>query len=79
MAKSYASGGALRKLAAGDDNDAFVLALVGWSVADVDDARDASGKSALHHAAWRGHLGNVQAMLKLGVNINAHSTGARCT
>ena len=40
-------------------------------LADVD----SSGKSALHHAAWRGHADNVQALLDVGADVNAWSTG----
>ena len=70
-----ASGGSLRRLAAGNDNRAFVTTLADWRAMDVEAARDSSGKTALHHAAWRGHRGNVAALIDLGVDLNAYSTG----
>ncbi|KOO53828.1 hypothetical protein Ctob_015539 [Chrysochromulina tobinii] len=69
------SGGSLRRLAAGNDNRAFVTTLAGWRAMDVEAARDSSGKTALHHAAWRGHRGNVAALIDLGIDLNAYSTG----
>lgn len=36
---------------------------------------DSSGKTALHHAAWRGHIANVEALLDAGADVNTWSTG----
>ena len=33
------------------------------------------GRSALHHACWRGAIGNVRTLLDLGCDINSWSTG----
>ena len=68
-------GGPLRRLAASNDATAFAIKLEGWRAAEINTAIDSSGKSALHHAAWRGHISNVAALLDAGADINAHSTG----
>ena len=53
------------QLQAMDPNDVAVL------LAETD----SSGKSALHHATWRGHISNVEALLDCGADVNAWSTG----
>ena len=53
------------QLQAMDPNDVAVL------LAETD----SSGKSALHHATWRGHIANVEALLDCGADVNAWSTG----
>jgi hypothetical protein len=45
------------------------------SAAEVDCDTDESGRSALHHACWRGALESVRMLLDLGCNVNAWSTG----
>lgn len=42
----------------------------------LDAHTDESGRSPLHHACWRGSLTNVQALLDLGCDLDAWSTGA---
>jgi hypothetical protein len=41
----------------------------------VDADCDESGRSALHHACWRGSVRNVERLLDLGCDIDAWSTG----
>ena len=37
------------------------------------DARDADGSTALHCAAWKGHLEVVQVLIGLGALVNVHN------
>ena len=70
------SAGNLRKKAAGSDASALMAQLAqGWTAADVDTARDSSGKNSLHMAAWRGSIHNVDALISLGADVDAVSTG----
>ena len=41
----------------------------------IDRDRDESGRSALHHACWRGALANVELLLDLGCDLDQWSTG----
>ena len=67
----------LRRAAGANDESALaeLLERTGASAADVDHDVDESGRSALHHACWRGALGNVRRLLDLGCDVNRWSTG----
>ena len=52
-----------------------LLQKLGPTAVEVDADVDESGRSALHHACWRGSLDNVNTLLDLGCDINAWSTG----
>lgn len=72
-----ASAGSLRRCAATSDVVALRRILdTGWTGQDVDRGCDGSGKSALHHAAWRGSPEVVRALLELGADPNLWSTGS---
>ena len=68
----------LRRAAQRDDSDALATLLDGMSAEAVDDDTDLSGRNALHHAAWRGGIENVELLLNFGCNINRWSTGLHC-
>jgi hypothetical protein len=73
-----AGGRALRHAAGGKTPDKLrdVLATGEWPTgAAIDAAVDGSGKSALHHAAWRGCLANIEALLEHGADLERWSTG----
>ena len=67
----------LRRAAQLDDPSllASLLTARGCTAADVAGAGAASGRSALHHAAWRGCEANVRLLLHLGCDVNRWSTG----
>ena len=64
--------------AAGHDNPAMLqelLARLSPTAEEINRDVDESGRSALHHACWRGSIDNVHALLDLGVDMHAWSTG----
>jgi prolyl-tRNA editing enzyme YbaK/EbsC (Cys-tRNA(Pro) deacylase) len=81
----FPTGAALRKAATKADGAEEVQALlercemlggVGDEVtAILNSGTDASGKTALHLAAWRGSVETVRLLLNAGANIDAYSTG----
>ena len=54
---------------------AQLLATLKPSAAEVDADVDESGRSALHHACWRGAVESVTTLLDLGCDVNEWSTG----
>jgi hypothetical protein len=42
---------------------------------DIESDVDESGRSALHHACWRGALRSVERLLDMGCDVNIWSTG----
>ena len=46
-----------------------------WAAEDIDAAIDTSGKSALHHAAWKGHIDHVRLLCDAGADVNLWSVG----
>ena len=79
-AASLAAGPAatsLRRAAGATDSAVLTRLLQEYrpTAAAVDADVDESGRSALHHACWRGSLDNVQSLLDLGCDVNAWSTG----
>ena len=67
--------------AAGAKDAAVLSQLLGHiTVVDaqkIDADCDESGRSALHHACWRGSLSNVERLLDLRCDFDAWSTGDR--
>jgi len=51
------------------------LLLAGRSASEVERDVDASGRTALHHAAWRGDIRNVELLLDIGCDVNRWSKG----
>lgn len=70
------SPGFLRRLAGGSSAERLRDALEGWTAAELDAASDASGKTPLMMAAWRGCEENVQLLLDAGCDVNRVATGA---
>ncbi|KAK3234986.1 hypothetical protein CYMTET_54787 [Cymbomonas tetramitiformis] len=66
---------ALRRAVRDDDPSVLLEALAGWTGRDVDISVDSSGKSLLHHAAWRGTLTSVRTLLELGACVDRWSDG----
>ena len=52
-----------------------LLARLSPTAEEIDEDVDESGRSALHHACWRGSIENVHALLDMGVDMHAWSTG----
>ena len=65
----------LRRAAGWQSLDTLKEALVGWTADEIDKNDTSSpGKSALHMAAWKGCIENVQHLFEVvGCNVNAYS------
>lgn len=68
----------LRRAAQVDDPLALASLLQGLTADAIDADTDRSGRNALHHAAWRGPVENVELLLDMGCDINRWSTGLHC-
>ncbi len=66
---------ALRRAAGGTDPGTFAVLAAGFDAASIDGHVDASGKSAIMLAAWRGHIDNVRLLVSIGCDVNAIATG----
>ena len=73
---SKATPGQVRRAAGSQSLDKLKATLAtGWTVKELDSMTADGGKSALHMAAWKGCLQNVQYLLQLGCDINGMATG----
>ena len=44
------------------------------TIDDISDTKENHGRSALHMAAWTGHISNVSLLLDMGCDINVIAT-----
>jgi hypothetical protein len=65
----------LRRASQSSGPEAVALLLAGRTAHEVDAEVDASGRTALHHACWRGDIRNVELLLDFGCDVNRWSTG----
>jgi len=68
-----ATSAQLRRAAGSNSLENLKQALEGWSVEEIDDM--ASGKNAVHMAAWQGCIDNLEYLLDMGCDINVKATG----